>query len=293
MPDAVVPQGVSIHFDTFGDPRDPAVLLVMGLGTQMIGWRTEFCATLAARGLYVVRFDNRDIGLSTKLDGAPATSLPRTLLLRRLGLARSAYTISDMARDSIGVLDHLGIDSAHWVGVSMGGMIAQTIAIEHPSRARSLTSIMSSPGDRRLPTPSGAASAVLLRRPPRSRDEAVQRVIDVFRVIGSPRYFDQARVAARAAESYDRSSYRVGVSRQLDAILCSPPRDVALRSLRIPTTVLHGALDPLVRLEHGLATARAIPDAELRVIDDLAHDLPDERWPIFHAAIERSVERAG
>lgn len=291
MPETVT-RGITIHFDTFGDPRDPAVLLVMGLGTQMIGWRTEFCATLAARGLHVVRFDNRDIGLSTKLESAGPVSIARTLLLRPLGLARSAYTISDMARDAIGVLDHLAIDAAHWVGVSMGGMIAQTVAIEHPHRARSLTSIMSTTGERRLPSPTPQASSILLRPPPRSRDEAIQRVIEVFRVIGSPRYVDETRIAARAAESYDRSSYRVGVGRQLDAVLCAPPRERALRELRIPTTVLHGALDPLVRVDHGIATARAIPGAELRVVDDLAHDLPDERWPLFHAAIERSVERA-
>lgn len=291
MPEAVT-GGITIHYDTFGDPNDPTVLLIMGLGTQMIAWRPELCAALAARGLHVVRFDNRDVGLSTKLHGAPVPSIPRTLLLRSLGLARSVYTLSDMARDAVGLLDHLAVSAAHLVGVSMGGMIAQTIAIEHPRRALSLTSIMSSPGDRELPGPTPAARSVLLRPVPRTRAQAIEQVVELFRVIGSPAHLDPARIAERAGESYDRSSYRVGSGRQLDAILCSPPRSAALRELRMPAAVVHGELDPLVRLPHGLATAAAIPGARLVVLPDLAHDLPDAKWPVLVDVVSENVARA-
>lgn len=284
--------GITLHYDTFGDPRDPTVLLIMGLGTQMIGWRSGLCELLASRGLHVVRFDNRDVGLSTKLHGAGLPSIPRTMVLSRVGLARSAYTLSDMARDALGVLDSIGVERAHIAGVSMGGMIAQSIAIEHPSRALSLTSIMSSTGDRHLPYPTRDALAVLLRPAPRDRDEAIRGVVSLFRVIGSPGYFDEARVRERASESYDRSSYRLGTARQLDAVLSSAPRGRALADVRIPATVVHGKLDPLVPLAHGRFTAQSIPGAELRVIDDLAHDLPDEHWDTFADAIGRSIERA-
>jgi pimeloyl-ACP methyl ester carboxylesterase len=291
MPD-VVSNGLTIHYDEFGDRRDPTVLLVMGLGTQMIAWRSELCATLAARGLHVVRFDNRDIGLSTKIHGAPIPSIPQTLILRSLGLARPAYTLADMARDAVGLLDALGVEKAHLAGVSMGGMIAQQLAIDHPRRALSLTSIMSSTGERHLPPPAPSARTVFMRPVPRTREEAIANVVWLYRTIGSPSFFDAGKVAERAGESYDRSSYRVGTARQVDAILCSPPRTQGLRSLRIPATVVHGALDPLVLADHGRATARAIPGAELRIIEDLAHDLPDEHWDTLRSAIERSIERA-
>ncbi|WP_053233704.1 alpha/beta fold hydrolase [Sandaracinus amylolyticus] len=291
MPE-IVSNGLTLHYDTFGDSRDPAVLLVMGLGTQMIAWRTEFCESLASLGLHVIRFDNRDVGLSTKIHGAPVPSIARTLLLRTWGAARPAYTLSDMARDAVGVLDGLAIRAAHVVGVSMGGMIAQTLAIEHRSRTLSLTSIMSSPGDYRLPPPTQAARAMLLRPVPRTRDQALDQVVELFRVIGSPKHFDEARIRARAAESYDRSSYRLGTARQLDAILSSPPRSPALRTLEIAATVVHGALDPLVPIAHGRATASAIPGADLRVIDDLAHDLPEAHWPALIDAISKTIERA-
>jgi pimeloyl-ACP methyl ester carboxylesterase len=258
----------------------------------MLGWRAELCAQLASRGLHVVRFDNRDVGLSTKLHGAPVPSIPRLLVLRQLGLAKPPYTLSDMAADAIGLLDALGVQRAHVAGVSMGGMIGQTLAIEHPERVLSLTSIMSGPGDPRLPGPTVDARRVLLRPPPRSREEAVAQVAQLFRVIGSPAYYDEARVRDRAAESYDRSTYRIGTARQLAAILCAPSRVPALRRLRMPVTVVHGALDPLVRTAHGIATAEAIPGAELRLLDDLAHDLPDEKWPELIDAITRSVTRA-
>lgn len=291
MPEALA-NGITLHYDTFGDRRDPTVLLVMGLGTQMTAWRSGFCDRLASRGLHVVRFDNRDVGLSTKLHGAGLPSIPRTMLMRRLGLAKSAYTLSDMAGDALGVLDALGVQRAHFAGLSMGGMISQTVALEHPSRVRSLTSIMSSTGDRHLPSPTRAALRVLMRPAARDRDESIAATVALFRAIGSPRYLDESRLRERAAEAYDRSRYRLGTARQLDAILCSGPRGASLRALRIPTTVVHGALDPLLPVAHGRFTAERIPGAELRVIDDLGHDLPDEHWDTFADAIGRSVERA-
>lgn len=291
MPE-VVTRGITLHYDTFGDARDPAVLLIMGLGTQMIAWRTSLCESLARRGLFVVRFDNRDVGLSTKLLDAPVPSIPRTYLLRSLGLARPVYTLSDMAGDVVGLCDALGLRAAHVVGASMGGMIAQTFAIEHPERTLSLTSIMSSPGDRELPAPTLAATRVLLRPAPTTREQAIEHVVGLFRVIGSPAYFDEAQIRARAAEAHDRSPYRLGSARQLAAILTAPPRSRALRDVRVPATIVHGALDPLVRLAHGRATAAALPNAELRIIDDMAHDLPEPRWPEIVEAISRSVTRA-
>jgi pimeloyl-ACP methyl ester carboxylesterase len=288
-----VSDGLTIHYDTFGSPRDPAVLLVMGLGTQMIAWRTEFCEALAARGLFVVRFDNRDVGLSTKLHAVPLPFIPRTMVMRQLGMpVRSAYSLSDMARDAIAVLDAVGAKKAHVAGVSMGGMIAQTLAIEHPERVLSLTSIMSSPGEPGLPWPTPAARGVLLRSAPRSREEAIEGTVSLFRVIGSPRYFDEVKVRRRGAEAYDRCSYRLGTARQLDAILCARPRAAALSRIRIPATVVHGKIDPLVPLAHGLATAEAIPGARTIVIDELAHDLPDELGGPFAEAIGETIGRA-
>lgn len=174
----------------------------------------------------------------------------------------------------------------------MGGMIAQTFAIEHPERTLSLTSVMSSPGDLGLPGPTPAARRVLLRPAPRTREQAIEHVVRLFRVIGSPAYFDEPAIRARAAESYDRSPYRLGSARQLDAILASAPRSPALREVRVPAAVVHGALDPLVRPEHGRATAAALPESELVLIDDLAHDLPEPRWPALIDAITRAISRS-
>ena len=287
-------RGITLHYDTHGPEDGPAVVLVMGLATQMTAWRPGFCAQLASRGFRVVRFDNRDVGLSTKLHGAPRPSIPRALLMRRLGLMPSApYTLSDMARDAVGLLDHLGIERAHVVGASMGGMIAQTMAIEHPSRVTSLVSIMSSTGDPRLPHPTAAARRMLLRPPARSREEAIEAYVEMFRVIGSPEHFDEARLREWAGESVDRSAYRGGVPRQLAAILASPDRTPMLARLRLATTVVHGTIDPLIPPAHGEATARAIPGAELTSIRGMAHDLPEPLWPRFIEAIERTAERAG
>jgi pimeloyl-ACP methyl ester carboxylesterase len=281
--------GIEIAYQGFGDPADPPVLLVMGLATQMLGWPDGFCEALAERGHFVVRFDNRDIGLSTHLQGAP----PPDVLAAFAGDTSSAsYTLSDMARDTAGLLDALGLDSAHLVGASMGGMIAQTVAIEHPELVRSLTSIMSTTGDPSVGQGTQQALGVLLAPPARTREEALERTVATYRVIGSPGFeFDEAGLRERARLSYDRAFDPLGVGRQLLAILASGSRRERLGEIRVPTLVIHGAQDPLVQVSGGRATAAAIPGAELVVIDGMGHDLPRELWPEITGRIAALVER--
>jgi pimeloyl-ACP methyl ester carboxylesterase len=281
---------VELAYETFGDPGDPPVLLVMGLATQMIGWPDEFCAGLADRGLFVVRFDNRDIGLSTHLDdrGAPD-------ILAILGGDRStvAYPLSDLADDTAGLLEALHLDSAHVVGASMGGMVAQLVAIRHPGRVRSLTSIMSTTGDPAVGMPAEAAMGVLLAPPATDRESAIQRAVDTYRVIGSPGFeFDEQALRDRAALSYDRRYDPAGVARQLAAILTTPDRTADLGAVDVPTLVIHGEHDSLVDVSGGRATAAAIPGAELLVIDGMGHDLPRAVWPELTDRIAALVERA-
>jgi pimeloyl-ACP methyl ester carboxylesterase len=281
---------VELAYETFGDPGDPPVLLVMGLATQMIGWPDEFCAGLADRGLFVVRFDNRDIGLSTHLDdrGAPD-------ILAILGGDRStaAYPLSDLADDTAGLLEALHLDSAHVVGASMGGMVAQLVAIRHPGRVRSLTSIMSTTGDPAVGMPAEAAMGVLLAPPATDRESAIQRAVDTYRVIGSPGFeFDEQALRDRAALSYDRRYDPPGVARQLAAILTTADRTADLAAVDVPTLVIHGEHDSLVDVSGGRATAAAIPGAELLVIDGMGHDLPRAVWPELTDRIAALVERA-
>ena len=287
---AALPSGIELAYETFGDPGDPPLLLVMGLGTQMIGWPDPFCTRLAEGGLHVIRFDNRDVGGSTHLHDAGAPDVMAALG----GDASSAsYTLSDMAADTVGLLDHLELDSAHVVGASMGGMIAQTVAIEHPDRVRSLTSIMSSTGDRGVGQPTPAGMGALLTPPASTREEAVDRTLAVFRVIGSPGYtLDEDALRARAELSYDRGHDPDGVSRQLVAVLASGDRTARLGDVRVPTLVIHGADDPLVEPSGAHATAAAIPHAELVLIDGMGHELPAALWPQVVARIAALVERA-
>jgi pimeloyl-ACP methyl ester carboxylesterase len=286
---ADVGRGIELAYERFGDAGGPPLLLIMGLATQMLGWPDEFCAQLAGRELFVVRFDNRDIGLSTHLYDAPPANVPAALM----GATSSAsYTLSDMARDAVGLLDRLGVESAHVVGASMGGMIAQTLAIEHPARVRSLTSIMSTTGDPRVGGASGEALGVLLAPPARDRAEAIERTVATYRVIGSPGYeLDEAALRQRAGLSFDRGYDPAGVGRQLVAILASGDRTAGLRRLRLPALVIHGSDDPLVSASGGRATAAAIPDAELVELDGMGHDLPRALWPEIVERIAGMVER--
>ncbi len=282
--------GIELCYQEMGDPDGEPLLLVMGLATQMIAWDEDFCGLLAERGFRVVRFDNRDIGRSTKIESA---GVPRRadMILGRRGSA--PYLLRDMAADTVGLMDHLGIDSAHIVGASMGGMIVQTMAIEHADRVRSLVSIMSNTGSRWTGLPSRKAMAVLLGRPPRGRDAAIERSINTFRVIGSPGYpFDEERVRHVSGRSYDRGHSAAGVVRQLHAITASGDRTQALHGVRVPTTVIHGDRDPLVRPAGGRATARAIPNARLKMIDGMGHDLPRQLWPIFAEEIAGTAARS-
>ncbi|MGY1667589.1 alpha/beta fold hydrolase [Geodermatophilus sp. SYSU D00696] len=280
---------VELAYETFGSPEDTPLLLVMGLATQMIGWPDDFCRMLADRGLYVVRFDNRDIGLSTHLDAAGA---PDVLAVMGGDHSRVAYRLGDMAEDTAALLDALGLDSAHVVGASMGGMIAQSLAIRHPDRVRSLTSIMSTTGDPAVGAPAEAALGVLLAPPATDRESAVQRAVDTYRVIGSPGFeFDESGLRERAGLSFDRAYNPAGVARQLAAILASPDRTADLARVAVPTLVVHGAEDALVNVSGGRATAAAIPGAELLVVEGMGHDLPREVWPQLVDRIAALVDR--
>jgi pimeloyl-ACP methyl ester carboxylesterase len=281
---------IEIAYETFGSAGDPPVLLVMGLATQMIGWPDEFCRGLADQGLYVVRFDNRDIGLSTHLHDAGA---PDVLAVLGGDTSSVSYALADLADDTVGLLDALGLESVHLVGASMGGMVAQLVAVRAPDRVRSLTSIMSTTGDPSVGAPAEAALAVLLAPPATGRDAAVQRAVDTYRVIGSPGFeFDESALRDRAGLSFDRAYDPAGVARQLAAILTTPDRTRDLKAIAVPTLVVHGAEDALVDISGGRATAAAIPDAELLVIDGMGHDLPRAVWPQVIERITALAARA-
>ncbi|MBE1500437.1 pimeloyl-ACP methyl ester carboxylesterase [Amycolatopsis lexingtonensis] len=273
--------GIELCHESFGDPGDRPLLLVMGLAAPMIWWDEEFCETLAAQGFHVIRFDNRDAGRSTRLRGR--ANLAQAYLLRT-----APYSLADMADDAVGLLTALEIPAAHVVGASMGGMIAQTLAIRHPSRVLSLTSIMSSTGGRFVGRPSARAMSMLLAAPPRDRDAYVEMLLRTFRLIGSPGYpFDEARMRDRAERTYDRGVHPGGAVRQLAAIMADRDRAPKLRKLTTPTLVVHGARDPLVHVSGGRATARAIPGAALDVVPGMGHDLPRAVWPRIIRGIER------
>jgi pimeloyl-ACP methyl ester carboxylesterase len=281
--------GVEIAYERLGDPSGQPLLLVMGLGMQLIHWDLELCQMLVDRGFHVIRFDNRDVGHSTKID-APVPDARRAMIGLRVD---APYRLTDMAGDAVGVLDHLGIEAAHVVGASMGGMIAQTIAIEHPERVLSLTSIMSTTGERKVGRPKLRVWGVLVRRAPRDEQGFIEHFVRVFRMIGSRGFpFDEERIRAEAAATYERDHSAAGTGRQLAAILASGDRTERLRSVRVPTTVIHGRDDPLVPFRGGRATAEAIPDAQLIAIPGMGHDLPREIWPQVVDAIAETASRA-
>ncbi len=281
---------LEICFETFGDPADPAMLLIMGLGTQMVAWHDDFCAGLASRGFFVIRHDNRDIGRSTHLTHRKPPSLVQLVLRDR---RRAPYTLADMAGDSVGVLDHLGIEQAHIVGASMGGMIAQTIAIRHPERARSLVSIFSNTGGFLNGQPALTMYALLLRPAPRDREPFINHAVAMFEKIGGRGYAPGVEdLTAIATRSFDRGGDPSGPDRQLAAIVADRDRSPQLRRLSLPATVIHGTDDKLVRPSGGRATARAIPGARLVEIEGMGHGLPRGAWPIILDAIEDTARRA-
>jgi pimeloyl-ACP methyl ester carboxylesterase len=282
--------GIELAYEEFGDAADPTVLLVMGLGVQMLGWDAELCELLAGRGFRVVRFDNRDVGRSTKIEGGRRPDL----MAAAMGDTSSAsYTLDEMADDCSGLLDHLGVEAAHVVGASQGGMIAQTLAIRRPERVLSLVSIMSSTGDRAVGQPHPEALPVLLTRGPADREGFAESVVEAFRVIGSPGFdADEERLRERARVSFDRGYHPEGTARQLLAILASGDRTEALRRLEVPVVVIHGTEDSLIDVSGGTATATAIPGARLELIEGMGHDLPRELWPRFVDLIAENTSRA-
>jgi pimeloyl-ACP methyl ester carboxylesterase len=281
--------GIELAYQEVGDPGGEPLVLVMGLATQMIAWDEEFCVMLAERGFRVVRFDNRDIGRSTRLDDA---GVPGRV---DLFLGRSpAYLLSDMAADTVGLMDQLEIESAHVVGVSMGGMIGQTLAIEHRERIRSLVSMHSTTGSRRVGTPTFQVFRQMLSSAPRGREAFIARIRKTYELIGSPAYpTDEERLRRVAEVSWERGHNPRGVLRQMHAIASSGNRTAALRKLDLPVTVIHGTSDTLIRPSGGRATARAIPGARLRIVEGLGHDLPRDVWPIFADEIADAASRGG
>jgi len=286
--------GIELEYDAVGSPGDPPVLLIMGLGAQMIAWDDEFVLGLARRGHFVVRFDNRDVGLSTHFDGAPAPAAPVLLARRAAGEPLGvAYRLGDMANDAAGLLDHLGVAGAHVVGASMGGMIAQTLAIEHPGRVRSLTSIMSTTGQPGLPQAKPEAMARLGNPVPREREAFVEHSLATARIMaGSGFPFDEERSRRLAARNFDRAFYPQGVARQIAAVMASGSRRDALAKLDVPALVIHGLEDPLIPVEGGLDTHQAIARSELLLIDGMGHSLPRGVWPTVLDSIQKHVARA-
>ncbi len=284
-----VGRGITLCYETFGEESAPPMLLVMGLGTQMVGWPDEFCRQLAGRGFYVVRFDNRDSGRSTHIEGRPPSL--RQLALRRIRPV--LYTLSDMAEDAHGLLRELDLEPAHVVGASMGGMIAQTLAAEHPASLRSLVSIMSNTGSPWSGNPSLGIYRFWLTKPPNDRESYIERATQIFSVIGSrglPQDINEHREIA--ARSWDRGYDPAASGRQLGAIYASGNRTRQLRSIAAPTLVIHGSKDPMVSRSGGVATARAIPGARMVTIAGMGHDLPAAAWPQLVDAISEHARAA-
>lgn len=281
--------GIDVWCETVGDAGDPALLLIMGLGAQLIDWPPGFVEMLAGRGLRVVLFDNRDSGLSTGFD---EWGLPDVAAIFGGDPSSAAYVLADLAGDAAGVLKALGIERAHVVGASMGGMIAQQLTIDHPDLVASLGSIMSTTGDRTVGHPTPDAAAVLMRAPAGSRAEAVANGVETARVIGSPGYpAPLEELERRVGAKYDRGYRPAGTLRQYAAILASADRTAALREVTAPTVVIHGADDPLITVSGGQATAAAVPGAALEIVPGMGHDLPVALWPRLVDAIVGNTRR--
>ncbi len=289
---ASLPSGIDICYQTFGDPDDRPLLLVMGLGGPMTWWPPELCRRLAAAGFHVIRYDNRDTGRSTRLSHL---RVRRTDLVKAFlgGSVPVPYSLRDMADDAFGLLDHLGIDAAHLAGVSMGGMIVQTMAIDHPERVLSMTSIMSTTGSRTKGFQHPVLLPGLLRRGARTKEQYVEGTVVFQKLIASPAYpTPDDKVRARAEETWERGLNFPGVMRHMIAVVTQPDRTPALSSLRMPVTVVHGTKDKMVHVSGGRATAKAVPGAELRLVPGMGHDIPEGLFDTFVDAISSSAARA-
>ncbi|WP_183093783.1 alpha/beta fold hydrolase [Nocardioides stalactiti] len=288
---APLPGGVELCYQTFGDPDAEPLLLVMGLGGPMTWWDTDLCMLLAREGFFAIRYDNRDTGRSSRDAGrVRKVDVARAFLGRRVA---APYSMGDLADDGFGLLDHLGLRSAHLAGVSMGGMIAQTMALAAPTRVRSLTSIMSTTGQRTAGWQSPTLLPTLISGRGPTRDDYLKDAVRVWGLIGSPGYPPTAgRLESRAGETFDRGVSRAGVLRQMLAVLTQPNRTADLTRITVPTTVIHGLQDRMVHVSGGRATAAAIPGAELLLIDGMGHDLPPALFPTFATALRRTADRA-
>ena len=281
-------ENIEIAYESFGNIGSPPVLLIMGVGGQMIAWHEEFIEQLVNKGLYVTRFDNRDVGLSTHLHGAPTPDLSAAL---SGDFSSVRYTLADMAADTIGLIDTLGLDSVHAIGASMGGFIAQTIAIEHPERLRSLTSIMSTTGNMSVGQPDPDAMSIFRLPPPTNRHEAMDNAIAALKVIGSPDFpIDEESTREKAGLAYDRCYDPMGIARQAIASVASGDRTTKLHSIDLPTLVIHGNADKMCNVNGGEATANAIPNAKLELIEGMGHNLPRELWPRLASLIANHIK---
>ncbi|MEC3979182.1 alpha/beta fold hydrolase [Amycolatopsis sp. H20-H5] len=281
--------GLELEYETFGDQADPPLVLVMGLGAQLTVWDTGFCELLAARGFHVVRFDNRDIGLSTYFDDLPA---PDLAALIGGDLSTAPYLLSDMSDDTVGLFDALGFAKAHVAGASMGGMIVQQLAIDHPDRLLSVTSIMSTTGDRSVGQATPEAMAALMRPPAATREQNIEESVKASKVTAAPGYPPREdELRAKITANYDRAYHPAGALRQAAAVTASGDRTEGLRKVDLPVSVIHGAGDPLIDVSGAKATAEAISGAELVVLPGMGHDLPQELWPEIVETIVRTTAR--
>lgn len=269
---------VDIYYETFGDPSDPALLMVNGLGSQCINYTATWCERFVARGFFAIRFDNRDVGLSTKFADIQPDMAAAVEALREGNDPVVAYHLADMATDALAVLDDLGIDRAHVMGVSMGGMIVQQLAIDHPERLLSMTSVMSTTGDPDVGRSTPEAFAILTGPPATDRASAIARQLEGARTFGSPGHYDPDRLAQQAEEAFDRCFYPPGVARQMIGVLASGTRSEALRTVAVPALVLHGDADTLIDISGGRRTAECIPGARFEVMEGMGHDYPPAFW---------------
>jgi pimeloyl-ACP methyl ester carboxylesterase len=292
MAQALLPSGINIEIETMGNPSHPTLLWIMGFGAQLTAWNEDFMKLFVDQGFHVVRFDNRDCGLSYKHDGIMVDT-DKVVMAAMMGDTppEVPYTLSDMAADAAGVLDHLNIEKAHVIGASMGGMIAQTFALEHPQRTQSLISIMSVTGDLAYGTPTEDALAALVAPPPPDRAGYIESAKN-WSIWGSKKYFDLDEARDRAGREYDRSFYPEGTHRQMAAIYASGDRSEALTTLNVPTLVIHGTDDTLLTPSGGDRTAELIPGSVLLKVKDMGHDMPKPLWPLFVDAITSHARRA-
>jgi pimeloyl-ACP methyl ester carboxylesterase len=293
-PQTIRANGIDICYEIFGDASAEPMLLIMGLGAQMVLWDDDFCRQLAARGFRVIRFDNRDIGRSQKMTGGKRLTMFELLKLRFLKIPVAApYKLIDMAKDTVGLMDALNIKSAHLVGASMGGMIAQEVTLSFPERVRSLTSIMSTTGNPKVPPPTREAAAMLMAPPPTTREEYLERFAKTWKILRVGSFPEDEKLdRSRAERCFERGLNPAGVGRQLRAILASGSRKERLRAVKTPTLVIHGTVDPLVRPEGGKDTAASVPGAKLLMIDGMGHAMPVPMWPQIIDAIDKHAHGA-